>query len=555
MSDKSDNDNIDYREVLDRVHKRRSQENNPKNDDNKNRRILAGVAAAVAAVVVVAGIAVGVNSSRKASEEEEAVALAQAMEEQAEAEAVSEEERLREEEAAAKQAVVDSYQNLGFVETSGYLNVRSTPDNSDDLNIIGKLQQNSACEIIDTEGDWFHITSGGLDGYVSSQYVLIGEEARDAAIENVSRMAIISADKLNIRSEPEIDPTNVVAQALSGERYTILEEVDPDWYLIEEGYISADPEYSYQTYALNEARKLDLREMALNQYDNLVISKVSDYLNIRSSPELDGDNNIIGKLPGRAAGDIVETEEGWYKIKSGNIVGYISSDPQYVAVGEEARDLALESADLMAIVQTEGLRVRTEPTTESTIWTVISKDERYDVVSQLDGWVQIELDTGDNDETDQAFISTRDNNVEVRYALKEAIKFSPLQEKADRITSLRNTVVNYALRFVGGKYVWGGTDPNTGADCSGFVQYVYRNAAGISLPRVSRDQAKTGRAVSSSDLQPADLIFYTNGSGTVNHVAMYIGNGQIVHAASRKSGIKIATWNYRTPKTIRRFIE
>ncbi len=554
MSDKSDkSDNLDYREVLERVHKRRSQENDPKN--NNNKYILAGAAAAVVVVVVAVCVFFGVRSSGKDREEAQALALAQEMEEAAEAEALSEEEMLRLEEEAAIQAVVDSYENLGFVETSGYLNVRSAPDISDDLNIIGKLQQNSACEITGTEGDWYHITSGGLDGYVNSRYVLTGEEAREAALENVSMMAIVHADKLNIRSEPELDPTNIVAQALNGERYTILEDAGPDWYRIEEGYISADPEYSECKYALNEARKLDLREMALSQYDNLVISKVSDYLNIRSSPELDGDNNIIGKLPGNAAGDIIETEDGWYKIKSGSIVGYISSDPQYVAVGEEARDIALEAADLMAIVQTEGLRVRSEPNTDSSIWTVISKDERYDVLSQLDGWVQIELDTGDNDETDQAFISTRDNNVEVRYALREAIKFSPLQEKADRVASLRNTVVNYALRFVGGRYKWGGTDPNTGADCSGFVQYVYRNAAGISLPRVSRDQAKTGRAVSSSDLQPADLIFYTNGSGTVNHVAMYIGNGQIVHAASTKSGIKIATWNYRTPKTIRRFIE
>ncbi len=552
MSDKSEkSENLDYREVLDRVHKRRSQENSPNNDDNKKKYIIAGIAIIVILLIIICVI-LGVRSSGKRSAEKEA--QEQAQEAMAEA-SISEEERILLAEAAEKQAVVDSYENLGFVETSGYLNVRSSPDATDDMNIIGKLQQNSACEILGTEGEWYYITSGGLIGYVNSAYVLTGEEAREEALGNVAKMAIVQADKLNIRSEPELDPTNIVAQALNGERYVILEDSNPDWYLIEEGYISADPEYSEEAYALNEARKLDLREMALSQYDNLVISKVSDYLNVRSSPQLDGDNNIIGKLPGRAAGDIIETEDGWYKIKSGSIVGYISADPSLVAVGDEARDLALESAELMAIVQTEGLRVRSEPNTESSIWTVITKDERYDVISQLDGWVQIELDTGDSEEDDNAYISTRDNNVEVRYALKEAIKFSPLQEKADRLASQRNAVVNYALRFVGGRYVWGGTDPNTGADCSGFVQYVYRHAAGIELPRVSRDQAKTGRAVSSSDLQPADLIFYTNGSGTVNHVAMYIGNGQIVHAASTKSGIKIANWNYRTPKTIRRFIE
>ena len=137
---------------------------------------------------------------------------------------------------------------------------------------------------------------------------------------------------------------------------------------------------------------------------------------------------------------------------------------------------------------------------------------------------------------------------------KRQIKFSPLEEKANQQASLRNKVVNYGLQFVVGRYVWGGTNPNTGADCSGFVQYVMRNAAGVSLPRTSREQAKVGRAIKSSEMLPGDLIFYANSSGTVNHVAMYIGNGQIVHAASRKSGIKISTWNYRSPKTIRRVL-
>jgi cell wall-associated NlpC family hydrolase len=332
-------------------------------------------------------------------------------------------------------------------------------------------------------------------------------------------------------------------------------EREGDWIRIEEGYISAD--YVDVRYALNEARKLDLKAMALNQYDNLVISKVDNYLNIRSSADTSSTSNIIGKFPSKAAGEILETLDGWYKIKSGSITGYITADPQYVAVGQEAKDLALQSATLMAIVNTDMLNVRAEPNTESTIWTQISKEERYNVVAQLDGWVQIELDTGDSssgEDGDKAYISTRDNNVDVRYALTEAIKFSPLEEKANQQSSLRSKLVNYALQFVGGRYVWGGTDPHTGADCSGFVQYVYRHVAGISLPRVSRDQANSGTVVNSSQMQPGDLIFYTNSKGTVNHVAMYIGNGQVVHAASRKSGIKISTWNYRKPKTIRRFL-
>ncbi len=466
---------------------------------------------------------------------------------------LSEEELQRQELLREKQAVIESYENLGLVQVAGYLNVRETPGSNG--KIIGKLQQNSACEILDTEGEWCHITSGGIEGYIHNRYVIRGPEAREEALAQVGQMAEVNTEKLNIRSEPnKEDATNVVAQALIHERYPVLEELE-GWIRIEEGYISTD--YVTVKYALNEARKLDLRAMALNQYDHLVISKVDSYLNIRSSPSTENDTNIIGKFPGKAAGEILETLDGWYKVKSGPITGYITAESEYVAVGQEARDLALESATLMAIVNTDRLNVRSEPTTSARIWTQISKEDRYMVLDQLDGWVQIELDTGDSEDgesSDKAFIATRDNNVEVRYALTEAIKFSPVEERANQQAALRSKVVNYALQFVGNRYVWGGTNPNTGADCSGFVQYVLRNAAGVSLPRTSREQAKAGRAVTSSEMLPGDLIFYTNSSGVVNHVAMYIGNGQIVHAASRRSGIKISTWNYRRPKTIRRFL-
>lgn len=522
----------------------------------RNQPPYAKYAAIGAAAVVVIAAAVLIGRSvvnRPAANQETGEEVLQGREAEPADIVLSLEEEAAAEELAAKQAVIDAYENLGLVQVSGYLNVRETP--GPDGRIIGKLQQNSGCEILGSEGEWYHITSGGIEGYISSQYVVAGEEARQMALEYVTKKAIVLADDVNIRQEPVLDPSNIIGQALKNERYTVEEELG-EWVKISSGYLYA--EYVEVRYALNEARKLDLKAMALSQYQNLVISKVNNYLNIRKEPSTADSANIIGKFPSKAAGEILETLDGWYKIKSGPITGYITADPQYVAVGQEAKDLAMESATLMAIVNTDMLNVRLEPNTDSKIWTQISKEERYPVAGQLDGWVQIELDAGDSEDDgspDKAYISTRDNNVEVRYALTEAIKFSPLEEKANQETSLRSKVINYALQFVGGRYVWGGTNPNTGADCSGFVQYVMRNAAGRSLPRTSREQAKVGRAIKSSEMKPGDLIFYANSKGTVNHVAMYIGNGQIVHAASRRSGIKISTWNYRSPKTIRRVIE
>ena len=120
---------------------------------------------------------------------------------------------------------------------------------------------------------------------------------------------------------------------------------------------------------------------------------------------------------------------------------------------------------------------------------------------------------------------------------------------AAQVASNRQSVVNYALQFVGGPYRAGGNDPHTGADCSGFVKYVMQYGAGVSMNRSSVTQSTQGVAINANQMQPGDLIFYGNGS-RINHVAMYIGNGQIVHASTYTTGIKISNWNYRTPVKI-----
>ena len=455
-----------------------------------------------------------------------------------------------------KASVVESYENLGIVQVTGYLNMRESPDQNAD--IIGKLLDGSACEILDdsTEG-WYQVTSGGLTGYISSEYVLTGEEAKTAAFDLVDEMAVITADKLNVRSEPNQD-AQVLEQVLRNERYTIEEEQD-GWIKIPAGYISS--EYVQQRYALNEARKLDLRTMVLNMYDNIGISNVNNYLNIRQEPKEDG--KIIGKMTSKSAGEILETTEDgkWYKIKSGPVTGYVSSE--YILTGQAAKDEALQEAKLMAIVSTDRLNARTEPTTDAPIWTQISNSERYNVLSQQDGWVEIELDTT------SAYVATE--YVDVRYALNEAIEFTPMEESSGSsggkgssggsssgskggsssgtTSSKRTQIANYATQFLGNPYVWGGTSLTNVVDCSGFTMAVMSHF-GVSLPHHSGSQASCGRAISSSEKRPGDLIFYTDSSGTINHVALYIGNGQVVHASNPSSGIKISNWNYRTPAKI-----
>ena len=534
-----------------------------------------GAAVAVVAVVAVAGTVIG--NHRDTFSRGMKVETAAASLETTEAASESTEERnivlettLSAEEIASKeyektvQSIVDSYANLGIAEVSGYLNVRKTPESFGE--VIGKLPKDGACEILDTSTDgWYKISSGGVTGYVSSQYVYTGDEAKKLAAENVAERAVIDADKLNVRSEPKAD-ANVVEQVFKNERYDIRGQQD-GWIQISSGYISAD--YVTVKYALDEAIKQDMRQTVLSLYDNLGVSNVSNYLNVRDNPD-EKKGKIIAKLPSNAGCDILDTStSGWYKIRSGNITGYVKSE--YILTGQQAKDKALQVAKLMAISNTDGVNVRTEPNTNSSIYTQISNSERFLVADQQDGWVKIEIDDQD------AYLSS--DYVDVKYGLEEAIKYTPVVEVADTsskndsknssknnsgkknsandgaagsksgsVSSKRAQIANYAVQFVGNRYVYGGTSLTNGTDCSGFTMSVMAKF-GVSLPHNSGAQSGCGKSITSSQMRPGDLVFYS-GSGGINHVALYIGNGQVCHASNARSGIKISTWNYRTPAKI-----
>ena len=460
-----------------------------------------------------------------------------------------------------QEEALEQYQNLGLIQCDSYINFRSDTNENDIRNIIGLLRNGAGVEVLesDVEGKagWAKVRSGGLEGYIVKNYLLEGEEAKEKAREYMAPRVTILADKLRIRSTPEIVDGNTLSSCAKGERYIVLSRSGKDFLKIsadtlegvEEAYISSKSENVRLEYGLDEARSLNLRQKVLNMYDNLGVSKAQDYINIRSSPEDKGIENIIGKFPSFAGGNILGEENGWLKIESGGITGYVKAE--LVARGKEAESLAVEHATVMAIVNTDALNVRSSADLNSSAWTKITKDQRYSVINQLDGWVQLELDSGDDDEGEQgAFVSTRDNNVSVSYALYEALSYRPAQDRANQAAKRRSDLVNFACQFVGNPYVWGGTSLTHGCDCSGFTQTIM-GKYGVSLPRVSREQAKTGVKVSSENIKPGDLIFYANRRGVVNHVGIYIGNGQVVNAASRRSGIRIYRWNYRTPVAIR----
>lgn len=160
----------------------------------------------------------------------------------------------------------------------------------------------------------------------------------------------------------------------------------------------------------------------------------------------------------------------------------------------------------------------------------VEQGKSYNVLTYRDGWVKVE--TGNT----QGYLRVAG----------QATVVETTKEKVDQDAALRNKVVSYAMQFVGNPYVYGGINPKTGADCSGFTSYVMKHAAGVSLSHSSVAQAGEGKAVSMGAIKPGDLIFYSS-AGRINHVAIYAGHGQIVHASSEKTGIKVSKWNHRTP--------
>ncbi|MDY2629333.1 MAG: NlpC/P60 family protein [Lachnospiraceae bacterium] len=293
----------------------------------------------------------------------------------------------------------------------------------------------------------------------------------------------------------------------------------------------------------------DEKAVVLQDYKKLGIADVNstNYLNVRKKPSTDAD--ICGKMTQNTACDILKKEGDWYKIKSGSVTGYVYA--KYIITGEKAQRIALEEAQKMAVVTTDSnLNVRKNPSTDSSIITKISTEERYEVQSEKDGWVKISLDGLTDEEGEEidavGYISA--DYCKVKYALKAAVKYTPLEEGGNSsYSSTRASLCNYACQFVGNPYVWGGTSLTHGADCSGFVMSVFAKY-GVYLPHSSRSQAYCGTSISSSQMRPGDLVFY--GSGGIDHVAIYIGNGMIVHAANTRRGIVLNSWNYMTPVKI-----
>lgn len=276
-------------------------------------------------------------------------------------------------------------------------------------------------------------------------------------------------------------------------------------------------------------------------YKNLGIANVDSNLNIRKEPKEGA--SLTGKLPKNCACEILDQTGDWSHIKSGKAEGYVKTE--FLFTGSEARAKAIALVKTVAKIGGDAVRVRREPSLEAGIYTLVGKGESLEYSRTVDDmWVEVLLD----DET----VYVASEYVTIEDELATGVTISQILYGGE-VSNVRINLCEYAKQFVGNPYVYGGASLTKGTDCSGFTMSVFKKF-GISLPHNSGAQSKMGTAIKLADAKPGDLVFY-GGSGGINHVAIYIGGGQVVHASNPSTGIRISAVGYRSPVKIVRIIK
>lgn len=490
-----------------------------------------------------------------------------------------------------QKVIATGYDSLVIAQVDEYVNIRDEAS-TETGQIVGKLYNNSAAEIIGQTGDWYLIKSGDVTGYVNKDYFVTGAQAEELAAEVGDDVATVNTETLMVRKKASTD-SDIIALVGDSQQLQVIDQED-GWVKVAVdndvvGYVSSDyvdcetkfveAESIETSTAREEAvqsaldRADQMKEAAINAMNNAdaneaayaaqeAIVAAAEAKQLASEQELDYNVQEI------ASTAVSSADEAQY-------AAYMAEQYQAAAEAEAARQQAEAEAAYAAQQQAQASQQQ-----QNQNWTGDQTQQETQAPSTTtDTTTTPDYTTGDTtttpdyttgDATTTPDYSTGDVTVTPDYGTGDTTTTPDYttgdttgstttdssapsgsdytgdvpQSDASSSDSLRQSVVNYALQFVGNPYVYGGTSLTNGTDCSGFTQSVLANF-GISISRTAASQSGGGTAVDMSNLQPGDLLFYDNGSG-IGHVSMYIGNGQVVHASNEQTGIIVSNVDYRT---------
>jgi cell wall-associated NlpC family hydrolase len=419
--------------------------------------------------------------------------------------------------------------------------------------------------------------AGGITSYADEQVVLQPitylNEATQASLENPGQQAVQDSssvqsvssvqaesgedspyskvavsqvsDYVNVRTQPNTD-SDIVGKIYNNCAATILETVNGEggeWYRIQSGTVTGYIKAEY--FITGKEAETLARQVG---WEFVTIS--TEGLRLREAADLNSE--VLTHLSNGSRYLVQGSEGDFYKIEvDANLTGYVAK--QYCKVTVEF-DTAVSLEEEQRKLADENQR---KQDAENAIQALeVAKLEAGAVGNSGTGTpggdnVYIEASPIQSSDSVSTSAPVLENDASSESSTTTTITAGPnssssTTEASAAVTSAtRAAIVAYAKQFLGNPYVYGGTSLTNGTDCSGFTQGVFAHF-GITTGRSSRDQAANGRTISVSSAQPGDLLFYSSGN-YINHVAIYIGNGQIIHAASKKSGICIASYDYRTP--------
>ena len=420
---------------------------------------------------------------------------------------------------------------LAFAQCEEYINIRESA--STDSAVTAKIYNNGSATIEGQDGDWYKIRSGNAEGYVKAEYFVTGEAADAVAQKAAYNVAMVHPTDLNIRSDANED-SEVLATAHEKDELEVV-AWDGDWMKVAlggdvYGYVNAYY-VDYKTYyptaetIEEEQARLSAEQKAAEAADYEVSDDTAETLPEETCEEPTVDD---------------------------------SSDTEEVSYPDDSDETTWTEA----------------PATDETVWTEAPETEASYTEAPETEAPETEAPYTEAPETEAPYTEapaeteapyTEAPETEAPYTEAPAETEAPYTEapeteapyteapetEAPSTSGVGQQIADFAVQYVGNPYVWGGTSLTEGADCSGFVQTVFANF-GLYLSRTAESQSYGGTSISLDNLQPGDLLFY-NSTGSIDHVAIYIGGGQIVHAANSRSGIIISNAYYQTPVCARRY--